>query len=383
MSNRLKQKLLLGTAVILFGISIFLRVQYNSWASGDMTSFLIRWYNQLDDHGILISLGRKFSNYTPPYLYLMALATLTSGILSKVAAIKLISIIFDVYAAWIVFRIIRLRYPDGFMPYLAGSIYFSLPTILINSSVWGQADSIYTAFLLTCVYFLLKEMPLKAVLFFALAVAFKQQALFLAPFLLVLTLQKKIPWYFFVLVPVVYIILVAPTVFLGRSWQDVLTIYFSQASGGKALSRNAANLYIFISRELYPLLIKPSLAAGSIAVLAWVGYTWHFTKRMDRKTLLLMALISVGLTPFVLPKMHDRYFYPADALSLIVGFYVPGTWFLPILYQAVSLLSYMPFLLNISGQRYVQTAAIINTLTVGFLLWKQWKMTSDAEKPDP
>ncbi|MBE0680534.1 MAG: hypothetical protein IH589_01360 [Anaerolineales bacterium] len=348
-----------------------------------MTSFLIRWYNQLDDHGILISLGRKFSNYTPPYLYLMALATLTSGILSKVAAIKLISIIFDVYAAWIVFRIIRLRYPDGFMPYLAGSIYFSLPTILINSSVWGQADSIYTAFLLTCVYFLLKEMPLKAVLFFALAVAFKQQALFLAPFLLVLTLQKKIPWYFFVLVPVVYIILVAPTVFLGRSWQDVLTIYFSQASGGKALSRNAANLYIFISRELYPLLIKPSLAAGSIAVLAWVGYTWHFTKRMDRKTLLLMALISVGLTPFVLPKMHDRYFYPADALSLIVGFYVPGTWFLPILYQAVSLLSYMPFLLNISGQRYVQTAAIINTLTVGFLLWKQWKMTSDAEKPDP
>ncbi len=383
MSNRLKQKLLLGTAVILFGISIFLRVQYNSWASGDMTSFLIRWYNQLDDHGILISLGRKFSNYTPPYLYLMALATLTSGILSKVAAIKLISIIFDAYAAWIVFRIIRLRYPDGIMPYLAGSVYFSLPTILINSSVWGQADSIYTAFLLTCVYFLLKEMPLKAVLFFALAVAFKQQALFLAPFLLVLTLQRKIPWYFFVLVPVVYILLVAPTVFLGRSWQDVLTIYFSQASGGKALSRNAANLYIFISRELYPLLIKPSLAAGSIAVLAWVGSTWRFTKRMDRKTLLLLALISVGLTPFVLPKMHDRYFYPADALSLIVGFYVPGTWFLPVLYQAVSLLSYMPFLLNISGQRYVQTAAIINTLTVGFLLWKQWKMTSGAEKPDP
>ncbi len=383
MPSRLKQNLLLGTAVLLFGISIFLRVQYNSWASGDMTSFLIRWYNQLDDHGILISLGRKFSNYTPPYLYLMALATLTSGILSKVAAIKLISIIFDAYAAWIVFRIIRLRYPEGFMPYLAGSVYFSLPTILINSSVWGQADSIYTAFLLTCVYFLLKEMPLKAVLFFALAVAFKQQALFLAPFLLVLTLQKKIPWYFFVLVPVVYIILVAPTVFLGRSWQDVLTIYFSQASGGKALSRNAANLYIFISRELYPLLIKPSLAAGSIAVLAWVGYTWHFTKRMDRKTLLLLALISVGLTPFVLPKMHDRYFYPADALSLIVGFYVPGTWFLPVLYQAVSLLSYMPFLMNISGQRCVQTAAIINTLTVGFLLWKQWKMTSDAEKPDP
>ena len=383
MSNRLKQNLLLGTAVILFGISIFLRVQYNSWASGDMTSFLIRWYNQLDDHGIFISLGRKFSNYTPPYLYLMALATLTSGILSKVAAIKLISIIFDVYAAWIVFRIIRLRYPDGFMPYFAGSVYFSLPTILINSSVWGQADSIYTAFLLTCVYFLLKEMPLKAVLFFALAVAFKQQALFLAPFLLVLTLQKKIPWYFFVLVPVVYIILVAPTVFLGRSWQDVLTIYFSQASGGKALSRNAANLYIFISRELYPLLIKPSLAAGSIAVLAWAGYTWHFTKRMDRKTLLLLALISVGLTPFVLPKMHDRYFYPADALSLIVGFYVPGTWFLPVLYQAVSLLSYMPFLMNISGQRYVQTAAIINTLTVGFLLWKQWKTTSGEEKPDP
>lgn len=383
MSHRLKQSIILIASIILLGISIYLRVQYSSWASGDMSSFLIRWYNQLDDHPISISLGRRFSNYTPPYLYLMALATLTSGFLSKVAAIKLISIVFDAYAAWIVFRIIRLRYPDGFMPYFAGAVYLSLPSILINSSVWGQADSIYTAFLLTCVYFLLKEMPLTAVLFFALAVAFKQQALFLAPFLLVLTLKKKIPWYSFVLVPVVYVILVAPTVFLGRSWQDVLTIYFSQASGGKALSRNAANPYIFISREMYASLIKPSLIAGSLAILAWVGLTWRFIKRLNPKIMLFLALISAGLAPFVLPKMHDRYFYPADALSLIVGFFVPGTWFLPILYQAVSLLSYMPFLLNISGQKYVQTAAILNSLTVCYLLWKQWKMASDVEEPNP
>ena len=33
--------------------------------------------------------------------------------------------------------------------------------------------------------------------------------------------------------------------------------------------------------------------------------------------------MSVALVPFLLPKMHDRYFYPADIFSLLAAFYMP------------------------------------------------------------
>jgi len=83
--------------------------------------------------------------------------------------------------------------------------------------------------------------------------------------------------------------------------------------------------------------------------------------------MVLLALISVSLTPFVLPKMHDRYFYPADALSLIVAFYNPNLWFVPILFQLSSGLAYTVYLLGTSIG-LVKIGAIINTVLIAYLL---------------
>lgn len=381
MAPRIKQNMFLIAGIFLFGISLYLRIKYITWVSGDMRAYLFKWYDVIAQNGMFI-LAKQFSNYTPPYLYLLTLATFTSNFLSKVAGIKLISIIFDVYAAFIIFRIIHLRYRDGIMPYIAAAVYFSMPTIMVNSSVWGQADSIFTAFLLTCVYFLLVEMPFWAILSFSLAFAFKQQAIFFTPFLLVLTLHKKIPWYFYLIVPLVYIVSATPTVFLGRSWESVLKIYFSQASSGKALSRNAPNPYIFFSRSNYDVYIRPSLIAGQMIILAWVGFTQRRIKKFDSRLIILLALISVSLSPFVLPKMHDRYFYPADAISIVLGFWMPEMWFIPLFFQLTSGLSYARFLAN-QPLLYVKFAAIFNFFIIAFLLWKQfiWSNEMNNERP--
>jgi Gpi18-like mannosyltransferase len=110
---------------------------------------------------------------------------------------------------------------------------------------------------------------------------------------------------------------------------------------------------------------------GAIIVLIWVICSRFFLRRLDRPAILLLALISVALTPFVLPNMHDRYFYPADAISIPLAFMMPELWFIPILFQLISGLSYSVYLLS-TQMDALQTAAVINLLTLAALLMKQF-----------
>ncbi|MBV5323688.1 hypothetical protein JZU51_02945, partial [bacterium] len=102
--NLNKSKLFLY-GLILLGIAA--RIYLLPVVSLDMKAYLLPWYDYIAAHGAWASLGEEFSNYTPPYLYLLALATLTNGILSKVTAIKLISILFDFFNACLIYRIVK------------------------------------------------------------------------------------------------------------------------------------------------------------------------------------------------------------------------------------------------------------------------------------
>jgi Gpi18-like mannosyltransferase len=317
-----------------------------------------------------VGLGKDFYNYTPPYLYLLALATLTSSFLHPVIAVKLISTAFDIYAAYMIFRIVRFRYAVGYLPHLAAAVFFAAPTVIANSGVWGQADSTYAAFLLSCLYFLMISRPLPAIVFFGVALAFKPQAIFLAPFLLLMVLWKKIPWRYALFVPVVYALLMLPAVAAGRTWVEVLTTYAGQASSGKGLTHNAPTLYVFAPKAAFQQLIGPAVILAIIVALLWVFVTWAHTKATGRSVMLLLALISVTLVPFFLPNMHDRYFYPADAISIAVAFLMPEMWFIPILFQLASGLSYSIYLLSASPDG-LPAAALIVVLALILLLRRQ------------
>lgn len=63
---------------------------------------------------------------------------------------------------------------------------------------------------------------------------------------------------------------------------------------------------------------------------------------LERDIIIKLATVSAILTPFVLPHMHERYFFPADVLSIIYAFYFPGFFFIPILVISASFFSYLP-----------------------------------------
>jgi Gpi18-like mannosyltransferase len=136
------------TVILLFVLSVTLRIIAVPHSNQDMTAYNLLWYQVLYQKGIGKALATNFSNYTPPYTYFLALATLTHDFIPPLVAIKLIPICFDLLGAFYVYKIVKLKYQQGDMSCLAAAVYFTAPTIILNSAYWGQVDSLHLSF--TC-----------------------------------------------------------------------------------------------------------------------------------------------------------------------------------------------------------------------------------------
>lgn len=361
---------LLFLSALLFMLSLIVRFQILGYVNRDLT-LLQEWYQYLLINGWKGLADEHFSNYPPAYLYLLWFSTLLQNWIGRVTALKLIPTLFDILSAFTIFRIARLRYDDD-TPYFTAAGFFILPTILFNSTGWGQIDSLYTSFLLVCVYFLLKEKSFWALAAFGMAFSFKSQSIFLLPFLGIIFLKGKIRWHHFLLIPTVYVILGIPAALIGRSWASILTIYLDQV--GQlfiGLSINAPNLYIFSPSSFYDIGLWVGLGIFLVAMAIWGWINWRARISLTHRQIMLMALAGLTLIPFVLPKMHDRYYYPVDVFSYAVIIFAPEMWFIPLLYQIISGLSYSVFLLG-APIIVVMVATVINTGATIYILRKQF-----------
>jgi Gpi18-like mannosyltransferase len=105
-SNPTPRRLLIGSAIVVIVLAAFVvRFLFIDQVSGDYRTFVSPWYDYLQANGGFAAVGADISNYNPPYLYLLAAATYLP--LSKIVAIKLISMIFDVLLAAFAALIVR------------------------------------------------------------------------------------------------------------------------------------------------------------------------------------------------------------------------------------------------------------------------------------
>jgi Gpi18-like mannosyltransferase len=333
--------LILAVGLIL---AFLLRYSLREFESGDFRNFLEPWYDFINRNGKFAALQHNFSNYTPLYLYLLVTASYILAGLSKVFAIKLISILFDFLCAFFVYKIVRLRYPTGAMSILAAFIVLFAPTVVLNGAFWGQADVIYTTGLVACLYFLLVKREGLAFVAFGLAVAFKLQGLFLAPLMLVLFLKKEVSWKSFFLIPLVYVVTILPAWLSGRPLDELLLIYVSQVDFYRSLAKNAPNLYQWLPNDLYDI-FYPAGVIWTVALIFFLAVLVRKSQaKLTQELVVLLATLSVLGMPYFLPKMHDRYFFAADVISIILAFYYPRYFYVPVAIGLVSLFSYFPFL---------------------------------------
>jgi Gpi18-like mannosyltransferase len=179
----------------------------------------------------------------------------------------------------------------------------------------------------------------------ALSFCFKLQAVFVMPVFAVLLFAGKIRWKHLPVFPLAYILLILPAVIAGRPFRDTLLIYFRESgSVGTALNYNSSSVYAFFRSFAHPeAAAKLGIFAAFAFLLLLLAICFVFRKRLNDRLILIAALlIAVGI-PFLLPHMHDRYFFAADALSLILVFGLPILAPIAALTQFASLLGYYAY----------------------------------------
>src|SRR5262249_51176839 len=265
--------------------------------------------------------------------------------ISDVVLIKSVSMAFTFVAAFIVYLIVFEITKNQRISAVAGTGFLILPTVIMNSAYWGQCDVIYAAFVLGFVLFNLKGAPRKAVFCLGLAFSFKLQTIFVAPYVLYLILRRRIALQHLLIVPTVYAAAMFPAWLLGRPVSELATIYVGQIQENAFLSMNAPNFWEII-QHFQMIDFEAGVLVG-IVLAAAVGLALAVAAqrfRDDLQAQLLVVTASVILIPFVLPKMHERYFFLADVITYVLAFTFPRAWPLAIAMQIGSFSAYCNFL---------------------------------------
>lgn len=283
--------------------------------SGDYHQFLLPWYNQLSDNGGFAAVGMDIGDYMPTYYYILAFLTYLP--FEPLVGIKIISCIADIILAIIIYKIVFHITKNKNRSIAAYGIVIFLPSILLNSAAWAQCDGIFTLFIAASILFILKGKDWGAVICFSIAFVFKIQAIFFAPVLLLLYLKNKLRWRTVLAFPSVYIISIIPALVTGGNFLDLITVYFRQSKQYSLLNMYIQNawglLFEVRSKELAAAGV---MFAGGVVLIALF---WIYRTRFEINDSIIITLSALFtlLVPFVLPHMHERYYYLATVISVI------------------------------------------------------------------
>ena len=325
-------------------LAFFLRVFLLDYQSQDYQIFLSQWAAFFREHGGFSALNLPVGNYNVPYLYF--LAALSYLPLPDLYGIKLFSIFFDILLAWGGLRLVRHFKPKGNASLFAFCAILLLPTVVLNGACWGQCDSIYAALLLHALASALDRRPAASVLLVAAAFSFKLQAIFLVPLWCAFWFTGRVKFRHLLLFPAGCAAIAAPALLAGKPLMDILGVYLGQMGVNSSLTFNAPSVYQYIP---YGLKVNAGLAAklGILAafslVLALLGFLFLRRAQAGDKALFLSALLLLAGVPFLLPYMHERYFFPADVLALIWAVVFPRRFPQALAIQVSSVMGYLTY----------------------------------------
>ena len=165
------------------------------------------------------------------------------------------------------------------------------------------------------------DRPKTSVLLLSLAFSFKLQTVFVIPLWCVFWFTKRVKFRHLLLFPVGYAVTILPALALGKPLTDILGIYLGQMGEHETyLTLNAPSIYAFLPYQAQvdtALLSTLGIAAAFVLVFAVLGVLFLLRRRVTDEILLAAATVLALGVPFLLPHMHERYFFPAGMIALV------------------------------------------------------------------
>ena len=281
----------------------------------DMHLFLEPWLAHIVRFGPIGAFAHPFSNYEPAYLYLMAAASLAHGWLAPMAIIKALSVAGSLFLTWAAADLLKTM---GASPRL--SVFtLVLPTAVINAALLGQCDALWAGSCVLALAAMMRGRTVASLAWCGLAIAFKSQAAFIAPVIVGALIGRRAPLWQWLVPPAVFFATLLPAWALGWPLMKLLAVYPEQAAWvhipGK-LGNPWMAATIFADHASRPFFLVGYIAAAAAALAIGALASTSFN---DRRKLLLLALLSATVLPFLLPKMLERYYFLGDVLALVLA----------------------------------------------------------------
>jgi len=110
---------------------------------------------------------------------------------------------------------------------------------------------------------------------------------------------------------------------------------------------NAPSIYTWFFSNEY---VIPYAVGGVLFAIAVIGmFTYMFlktNKNVNDNTVITLAAFITLLVPFILPGMHERYYFMADVLTFIYAIYNPKRFYVPLIVIFASYNGYVIYLRN-------------------------------------
>lgn len=354
--------------------------------SPDISVYYLQWYEHIVQHGRWSSLEGSYANYSPPYLYILSLVSFLNGKVASVVLIKLAQVPAMVTAAWMFWSICRKLGCSQTRSVLAAWIVLVAPEVFQNTLLWGQCDMLHTACLLLMLRLLLARRAGWAMAALGMALAFKLQAMFVGAAVAALFFSGEIPLWSSLCVPAAYVAMMVPAYLAGRPWKQLLLIYSQQYDAQPDIAKSVANPYQLIYHfsikhgRFYWLALHGAFLLTVLATIGLILFLARSRWRLRGERLVLAMAAPLLISPYLLPKMHDRYFFAGDMMVLLLMMIKPKMWLPATMLQVSALITAYPHLYRGGSDQPTSFYILPVALTTWALAWVLWVMWKDDVK---
>ncbi|MFT8708875.1 MAG: hypothetical protein ABF820_05575 [Sporolactobacillus sp.] len=385
---------------LVLAAGLLLRIGLAPWFSGHMDLMLFQNWAERAAANLTHVYQTESIDYPPLYLYVLyalgKLAALPGLSGSYTWLLKLPAIFCDTLTAWLLYRIAK-RCGAEKLGWLLLVFYLFNPAVLIDSTVWGQVDSIFTLLIVAAVTLLMERRLTGATIVFALSVMMKPQGLIFLPVLAYSLLKYgklKNGLTSFVAFGLTIVVLALPFSFHaqgGALW--LVQLMQRTVSEYPFASVNAFNFFSLIGGNYKAqsaiLFLLSYQTWGYVAIIAVSLLSlWVIWKQRGSESAVAAALLQISGVFTFASGMHERYLFPAIALALLAYIYFRRTvyLYLAIGFSVTNLLNiYIVYYGSLSGEMSISyhwpmiLTSLLNTAL--FLILLGTVLTRGRSKP--
>ncbi|SFC51504.1 glycosyltransferase family 39 protein [Clostridium uliginosum] len=335
------------------------------------------------------SLSQFYSNarsadYPPLYIYVLALIgkiASTSAFSSYFTLLlKIPSIIADIVTSYFIYKLGRKHF-NSVISILMAAFYIFNPAIFIDSTFWGQVDSIFTLFIVSAIFLLSEKKISFASSVFAVAVLMKPQGIIFLPILFFeLVRERNLKAFIKAVVSgvITALIIILPFSLNQKSPLWIFKLYANTISEYPYASVNGFNFYSLIGANYKnntdTLFVFNYHTWGMIFIVATTLFSWFiYIKGKNKAFTFAIALLQIAGVFTFSAGMHERYLFPAVALSILAFIYLKDRRFfiLSIGFSITSYINISAVLFSLNSSNFntlLMITSLLNVLLVGYLV---------------